>query len=81
VRHAAREQLLPCDLVTHLDGHRTDLAVIEDLAVADREDFALIGLLAGAVRDHDAAGGLAFGFEALDDHTIMQGTNLHRVLS
>src|SRR5690606_18582321 len=68
-------------LVAHLDSHRTDLAVVEDLAIADGQHFALVGLFTGAVGDHDTAGGLAFGFQTLDDHAIVQGTNLHRVLS
>ena len=63
--------------VAGLDAHGDDLAVVIGLAGADGDDFALRRLLGGGVGDHDAAGGLALFFEALDDHAVVQRTNVH----
>src|SRR5882672_4532417 len=63
--------------VADLDVDRDQLAVVVFLALADGDDLALIGLLGGGIGNHDAPGGLAFLFDALDDHTVMQRTNLH----
>src|SRR6201985_607949 len=41
--------------IADLDVERTDLAVLEDLAVADGHDLTLDRLLLGGVRDDDAA--------------------------
>ena len=46
------------DAVAGLDVERADLAVLEDLAVADGDDLALERLLLGGVGDDDAALGL-----------------------
>src|SRR5277367_6469903 len=46
------------DGVAGLDVERADLAVLENLAVADGDDFALKRLLLGAVGDDDSALGL-----------------------
>src|SRR4029078_8426645 len=43
---------------------------------AYRDHFALRGLLLRRIRNDDAAFGLLLGFDALDDDTIMQGTEL-----
>ena len=55
----------------------THLAVVVLLAVADGDDFALVGLFGGGVGDDDAAGGLTLFFEALDDHAVVQRTDFH----
>src|SRR3954463_11132388 len=65
--------------IADLDVERTDLAILEDLAVADRDDLALDRLFLGGVRDDDAALGLLFLLHALDDHAILQRPNLHWV--
>ena len=39
----------------------------------------LLGLLGGGVGEDDARSGLGFVFQALDDHAIVQRTNLHKV--
>src|SRR5262245_25697626 len=65
------------DLVADLDVERTDVAVLEDLAFADCDDFALDGLLGCGVRNDDATGGGALFIESLDDHTIMKRADLH----
>ena len=46
------------DAVARLHVERADLAVLEDLAVADGDDLALDRLLLGGVGDDDAALGL-----------------------
>ena len=68
-------------LVTDLDGQRTGLAVITDLAVADGQHFTLVGLLGGVFRQHDAGSGLALVVEALDDDAVVQGAQFHSVNS
>src|SRR5687767_6569855 len=65
------------DLVADLDVERTDLAVFQDLALADRDDLAADGLLGSGVGNDDPAGGFALFVFALDDHTIMKRTDLH----
>src|SRR5690554_357624 len=63
--------------VACLDGHRTRSTVFQNLAVADSDHFALIRLLACGIGNHNATSGRTLGFRTLDDHTIMQGTDLH----
>jgi hypothetical protein len=53
------------------------VAVFVCLAGAHGHDFAHRGLFRGGVRDHDAAGRFTLFLEALDDHTIVQGTQFH----
>src|SRR5687767_1525623 len=66
--------------VADLDVDRNQLAVVVLLALADGDDLALVGLLGGGVGDHDAPGGLALLFDALDDHAVMQRTDFHALL-
>src|SRR5580765_5072087 len=63
--------------VADLDVDRDQLAVVVFLALAHGNDFALVGFLGGGIGNHDAPGGFAFLFDALDDHAVMQRTNLH----
>jgi hypothetical protein len=65
------------DLVTLLDVQRTDLAVFQDLAIANRDYLALVRLLSRGIRNHDAGGSLALFLETLDDYTVMQRTDFH----
>ena len=58
-----------------LDVERRDLAVLLDLALADGDDLALLGLFLGGVGDDDAADLLFAFFEALHDDAVVQGTN------
>src|SRR3569833_3090525 len=51
--------------------HQQLLAVVEDLAVAHRDDLSADRLLGSAIGNHDAARGLTLFFQAADDHTIM----------
>src|SRR5580698_2306228 len=63
--------------VADLHVERTHGAVFQHLALAYGDDFALAGLLGGAIRDQDAAGRLGLRLQALDDHPVVQWTNLH----
>jgi len=54
------------------------LAVIGELALADRHDLPLVGLLRRGVGDDDARGGLLLLVETLDDYAIVQWTDFHR---
>src|SRR5579885_594027 len=65
------------DLVSDFDVESTDLAVFENLAVADRDDLSLDRLLSRRVGNDDAAGGGTLLFQALDDDAVMKRTNLH----
>src|SRR5437762_1523034 len=62
--------------VSRLDVQGADLAVLEDLAVADCDDLALDGLFLGRIGNDDPALRLLFLLHALDDHAILQGANL-----
>src|SRR5262252_3263460 len=66
------------DGVSRLDVQRTNLAVLEDLAVADRDHLSLERLLFGRIGNDDAAFGLVLFGDALDDQTVLKGSNLHR---
>src|SRR3954454_4175109 len=59
------------DGVTLLDVHRRALAVFEP-ARADSEDLALLGLLLGGVRDHDAGRRCLLGLQHLDDDAVLE---------
>src|SRR5256885_13736380 len=65
------------DAVSDLDVERTDLAVLEDLAVSDGHDLAFDRLLLGGIGDDDAALRLLFLLHALDDHAVLQRPDLH----
>src|SRR5216117_967799 len=65
------------DLVAGLHVERHLLAVVVDLAVADGDDLALLGLFLGRVRDDDPALLDLFLLETLDQDSIVQRTNLH----
>ena len=60
--------------VADLEVDRDQLAGFVAATRADGGDFALRGLLLGAVRNDDAALGLFFGVDALDHDTVMQWT-------
>ena len=53
-----------------------ELAGLVAAAGADGDDLALRRLLLGGVGNDDAAGGLVLGVDALDDHAVVQGTEL-----
>src|SRR5581483_10353064 len=55
------------DLVADLDVERTDLAVFENLAFADRYDLSLHGLFGRGIGNHDAARRGSLLFQALHD--------------
>src|SRR5438128_5260617 len=65
------------DLVSGLDVEGDLGPVLEDLAVADGDDLALLGLFLGGVRDDDPALDRLLLFDALDDQAVVQWTNIH----
>ena len=68
-------------LITLLDGQFNAGAVFQDLAGTGSDHLTLAGLFLGGVGDVQTAGGLFFGFQALDQHTIVQGLQFHGVRS
>src|SRR6266852_6020052 len=52
-------------------------AVLEDLAVADGDDLALLGLLLGGVGDDDPTLDRLLLFDALDDQAVVKWPNVH----
>src|SRR5205823_8186253 len=63
--------------VADLDVEGADLAVFEDLAVADCQDLAFDRLFLGGIGNDDSALRLLFLLHALDDPAILQRSNLH----
>jgi hypothetical protein len=53
------------------------LAVFGLGAGADGNDFAFLRLFLGGVGDDDAASGLFFGFDAANEHAVVQRTEFH----
>ena len=51
------------------------LAVVEGLALTGRDHDALLRLLLGALGEEDAAGGLLFRFDALDEDAVTEGAD------
>src|SRR5713226_5265412 len=58
------------DLVAHLDVQGDLGAVLQELAVPDGQDLALLGLLLGGVGNDDPALGRFLLLDAADDHAI-----------
>src|SRR6185437_9815988 len=65
------------DPVAGLDVEGNELAVFVAGARAGGDDFALLRLLLGGVRNDDAALRLFLAFDATDDDAVMQGTEFH----
>src|SRR5262249_43623071 len=65
------------DAVAFLDLELGAAAVFEQLAVAEAEHLALLGLFLGRVGQDDAARRLLFRFEALDHKLVVQGYDFH----
>src|SRR5215510_8482596 len=63
------------DAVALLDRELGALAVVQHAAVADGDDLAFLGLLLGGVGQEDAAGGLLFGLDALQQDAVAEGTD------
>src|SRR5690606_21697359 len=58
-----------------VEGHAAP--VVEDATFADGDDDATLGLFFGRVGDVQAAGGLGFFGDALNQHAIVERTNFH----
>src|SRR3984893_18384713 len=65
------------DLVADLDVERTDLAVFENLAFADRYDLSLYWPFGRGIGNNDAARRGSFLFHAFHDDAVMKRTYLH----
>src|SRR6478752_10674133 len=68
------------DAVADLDVDRDELAGFVAATGADGDDFTLGRLLLGGVGNDDAAGGLGFGVDALDDNAVVKRAELHGIL-
>lgn len=66
--------------VANLDGQRLLGAVLGGRAVTNGDDLALLRLILGGIREHDASGGRLLGFLPLDHHSIAQRLDVHRDL-
>src|SRR5687768_13641732 len=64
------------DLVPLLHAEGGPLAVVQKLAVTQRDHLAALGLLLGRVRKHDAALGGRLGLETLDEDVSAEGAKL-----
>src|SRR5450756_1570142 len=60
------------DLVANGNVDRNAVAVVVDAAGTDRQDFTLLGLLLGCVRDHKARGSGLLGLTGLDDDAVFE---------
>src|SRR5437870_8249301 len=65
------------DLFSGLDVEGDLGPVVDDLAVADGDDLALLGLFLGGVRDDDPALDRLLLFDALDDQAVVQWLDVH----
>jgi hypothetical protein len=57
--------------------HGQHFAFVVALAWANGQDFTLIRLFSGCIRDHDARGSFGFAFDTFDDHAIAERTQFH----
>ena len=55
--------------------------LLVEVAVADRDDLALLGLVLGGLGQVDAALGAGGGLVALDEDLVAEGSNLHEGFS
>src|ERR1700719_3810613 len=62
--------------VAGFDAHRGELAALVAAAGADGDDFALLRLFLHGVGNDDAALGLRLGVDTLDDHPVMERSEL-----
>src|SRR5262245_7812586 len=74
--HFGAAVLAEQDVVADLHIEGAHFAALEDLALAHGNDLAFDRLFGGGVGNDDAAGTGALLFQALDDHAIVQWTNL-----
>src|SRR6185437_16211430 len=65
------------DPIPSLEIEGNELAAFVSGARANGDDFALLRLLLGGVRNDDAALRLFLAFNATDDDAVMQGTEFH----
>src|SRR5262249_55642781 len=63
--------------VADLDVDRDELAALIPTTRADGNDLSFLGFFLGGIRDDDAASGLLFSFDPLDDDAIVKWTEFH----
>src|SRR5262245_8790706 len=63
--------------VTDLDVHRDELAALIATTRADGNDLSFLRFFLRGIRNDDAAAGLLFSFDPLDDDAIVKWTELH----
>src|SRR5262249_7441707 len=63
--------------VADLDVDRDELASLIATPRADGDDLSFLGFFLGGIRNDDAAAGLLFSFDPLDDDAIVKWTEFH----
>src|SRR5262249_60545256 len=63
--------------VADLDVDRDELAALVATPWADGNDLPFLGFFLGGIWDDDAAAGLLFSFDPLDDDAIVKWTEFH----
>ena len=66
-------------LVADLDIHRNALALVVTTARANSQDFTLLRLLLGVVRNVQTGCGLSLGLGLLDDDLVFRRCELNRL--
>ena len=62
------------------DIHGDEVAGLAATAGADGDDFTLLGLFLGGVRDDEAAGGGGLSFAGTDHDAVLEGLQAHSIL-
>ena len=63
------------NLVVHRDAEGDGLAIFVAAAGTDGAHDGFLRLLLGGIRQEESAGGFAFSFDALHEHTLSDGFN------
>lgn len=76
-RAAATQEMVENNDVANFHIQRLHFAIFKDTAIADSQHFAAGGFSRCRAGQNDAASRFSFNFFTLDDHAIMQWTNIH----
>ena len=68
------------DDVADGDVHGDEVAGLAATAGADGDDFTLLGLFLGGVRDDETAGGGGLSFAGADHDAVLEGLQAHSIL-
>ena len=77
--HGLARVLAEQHAVANLHVQSNVLALVVALAGANSQHFALVRLFSSVVRDIDARSCLCFVLKALDDHAVVQRTQIHNI--